>query len=177
MNRHTKHPGKGTYRRRGTPSERTRNTRGFRITGSWDDRPDRPAITTTSDRKALRRIARDMAEKGAYVIVEEHTGYGEHRTLYELDGPALVAERAAEDTLAAEGHPPVPATYRPDAADRARRWLEWMRAKAEHEQRAAARRRARAVEVTVHARELMTQPAIVRPEQRVRARHTAGGRR
>lgn len=177
MNRHTKHPGKGTYRRRPATGDRTKNTRGIRITASWDERPDRPAITTTSDRNAARRIARDMAEKGAYVIVEKHTGYGEHRTWFELDGPALLAERAAEATLAVEGHPPVPVNYQPDAADRARRWLEWMRAKAEHERRAAARRRARAVEVAVHVRELMAPPATVRPEQRVRARHTAGGRR
>ncbi|MFJ6074674.1 hypothetical protein ACIQFU_28240 [Streptomyces sp. NPDC093065] len=97
MNRNKKHPERTAHRRRAKATDRTKNTNGFRITGSWDDRPDRPAVKPTSDRKAARRIARSMADQGAYVIVEEHQGYGHWSTWFEVNGPAqLAARRAAE---------------------------------------------------------------------------------
>ncbi|MEU8721488.1 hypothetical protein [Streptomyces antimycoticus] len=181
MNRNAKHPDRPGYRRRAVPGDHTPNSRGYRVTASWDARPDRPAIRITPDRKKARRMARDYAGQGAYVILDEHRGRDLWRTLAELDGPALLAEQHAEQTLATEGHPATPADYRPDDADRHRTWLEWMRAKAEAERRARVeadrRRRRLAVEAKTSARELMTPPAIVRPEQRQRARHVTGAQR
>lgn len=101
MNRNTKHPGR-SYRRKTSAGDTTKNTKAWRITASWDARPDRPAVKVTSDRKAMRRTVREWSEQGAYVIVEEHAGYGAYRTLYEVDGPALVAERLAAEQAAAE---------------------------------------------------------------------------
>lgn len=161
MNRNVKHPGK-TYRRRATVGDRTKNSRGYRVTGSWDQRPDRPAVKPTQDRKARDRIAREMAEQGAYVIVEEHAGYGTWRTLYELDGPALLAELAAAEQVEA------------DRLERARAAAAEQAAELE----VARRRRHRlAAEASTHARELMSPPAIVRPENRQRARHVTGAQR
>lgn len=100
MNRNTKHPERQPHRRRVTATDRTRNTRGYLITGSWNHRPDRPAVKPTSDRNAARRIARSMADKGAYVVVEQRGGNGEWSTWFEVDGPAQAAERrrvAAEE--------------------------------------------------------------------------------
>ncbi|MEU8989992.1 hypothetical protein AB0C98_26775 [Streptomyces sp. NPDC048558] len=88
-----KHPERAPHRRRASATDRTKNTNGYLVTGSWNQRPNRPAVKPTRDRKAARRIAREMAEQGAYVIVEEHTGYGLWSTWFELDGPALLAER------------------------------------------------------------------------------------
>jgi len=99
MNRNKKNPDRAPHRRRASPTDRTKNTSGYRITGSWNARPNRPAVKPTSDRKAARRIAREMADQGAYVIVERHDGYGLWSTWFEVDGPALVVERrlAAEE--------------------------------------------------------------------------------
>lgn len=157
MNRSSKHPDR-PYRRRAVPGDHTPNSRGYRVTASWDARPDRPAIRTTPDKAKARRIAREYAEQGAYVILEEHRGRNEWRTVRELDGPAIVAAARAAD--AAERR----------AADRA---------EAERvEQLLAVRRRRRlAAEAARDARELMTPPAIVRPEHRQRARHVTGAQR
>ncbi|KUN96175.1 hypothetical protein [Streptomyces caeruleatus] len=92
-----KHPDRAPHRRRASATDRTKNTKSFRVTGSWDKRPDRPAIKVTSDKHERDRVAREMSEQGAYVIVEKHRGHGLWRTLYELDGPALVAERRAAE--------------------------------------------------------------------------------
>ncbi|WP_326797471.1 hypothetical protein OG946_20290 [Streptomyces sp. NBC_01808] len=181
MNRNRKHPAKAPYRRKATSGDRTKNTRGYRVTGSWDARPDRPAIKPTQDKKARDRIARQMADQGAYVVVEEHVRYGVWRTVYELDGPALAAERDAEQALAAAGHPPTPPGYRPNESDRHRSWLWLLKVRAEVARRGRAaveeRRRRLAVEAATTARELMTPPAIVRPENRQRARHVTGAQR
>ncbi|MGF0176692.1 hypothetical protein ACQF36_41440 [Streptomyces sp. Marseille-Q5077] len=93
MKRNKKHPDRAPHRRRASATDRTKNTKSFRVTGSWDKRPNRPAIKATSDRHARDRIAREMRDQGAYVIVEQHRGHGEWGTLYELDGPALLTER------------------------------------------------------------------------------------
>ncbi|MWA12586.1 hypothetical protein [Streptomyces sp. BA2] len=93
MNRNRKHPGKAPYRRHANTGDRTRNSSRYRITGTWPARPTRPAVTVTPDRKAVRRIAREMAEQGARVTVEKHAEHGNWQTLYEVDGPALLAER------------------------------------------------------------------------------------
>ncbi|CAM3741153.1 MULTISPECIES: hypothetical protein [Streptomyces] len=161
MNRSAKHPDR-PYRRRAVPGDHTPNTRGYRVTASWDARPDRPAIRSTPDKAKARRMAREYAEQGAYVILEEHKGRDQWRTLREYDGPAMAAERReaelAERRRAAEQA----------AAERAARL----------EQQAADRRRRRlAAEATTHARELMSPPAIVRPEHRQRARHVTGAQR
>ncbi|MGW2497324.1 hypothetical protein ACWCV2_22845 [Streptomyces pseudogriseolus] len=153
----------------------------YRIEASWNDRPDRPAATTTSDRKKARALARKWADSGAYVILQENAGWQVWRTVEEINGPALLAERAAEQTLADAGFPPVPPGYAPDADDRARTWLAHMEARAEAAHRAAAeeerRRRRIAAEATRDARTLMSPPAIVRPEHRQRARHITGAQR
>lgn len=91
MNR--KHPGKAPYRRHAITGDRTRNSSRYRITGTWAARPTRPAVTVTPDRKAVRRIAREMADQGARVIVEKHAEHGNWQTLYEVDGRALLAAR------------------------------------------------------------------------------------
>ncbi|MFE9340842.1 hypothetical protein [Streptomyces sp. NPDC007063] len=157
MNRRTKHPDKAPHRRRATVTDRTRNAKLFRVEASWDTRPDRPAIRTTTDRAAARRLAAQFAEQGAYVIVQAARGF-EWRTLDEIDGPALLAERRA----AAE------------EAERARQVAE------QHAQQAAAeerRRRRLAAEAATHARALMQPPATVRPETQRRARHVTGAQR
>ncbi|MGW4305101.1 hypothetical protein [Streptomyces californicus] len=89
-----------THRRKGDGRDRTWNHASWRVTASWDSRPDRPAVRTTSDRKARDRMVREWAADGAYVIVEEADGY-RWRTLREVNGPelaaAVAAERAARD--------------------------------------------------------------------------------
>ncbi|NUS58957.1 MAG: hypothetical protein HOV66_29490 [Streptomycetaceae bacterium] len=97
MTSRRKHPERAPHRRRASTKDHTKNNSGYRITGSWDQHPDRPAIKPTQDRKAARRIARNMAEQGAYVVVEEHHGYGRWSTWFEVDGPALLAERRAAE--------------------------------------------------------------------------------
>ncbi|MBP0456228.1 hypothetical protein [Streptomyces montanisoli] len=180
MNHHRKHPDR-PFRRRAIPGDHTPNSSGYRVTASWDARPDRPAIRSTPDRKKAARLAREYADQGAYVLFEQHRGHNRWRTLAELDGRALLAERRAEQQLAAEQHPATPAAYRPGEPDRHRTWLDWMRAKAEADQRARAdadrRRRRLAAEATTHARALMTPPDTVRPDAQRRARHVTGAQR
>lgn len=159
MNRNRKHPDRAPHRHRAAGGDRTKNTRGFRITGSWNARPDRPAIIHTQDRRQVRRIARDMAAKEAYVIVEQHKGHGQWRTLYEVDGPAQVAAER-ETRAAAEREQRLAAEY---AAQAARNELA-ARLAAEREHAALAR--------------LMVRPPVARAATgQATARHTAGGRR
>lgn len=101
MNRQ-KHPGR-TYKRQNVNGDRTRGGRTWRITASWDARPDRPATRTTTDRKARDRMVNEFVDQGGYVIVEEAKGF-KWRTWREFDGPAELAarERAARDQAAAE---------------------------------------------------------------------------
>ncbi|RMB83672.1 hypothetical protein [Streptomyces shenzhenensis] len=177
-----------THRRKAVPTDRTKNVTSWRVEASWDHRPDAPVVIRTSDKKRARRKVVELADKGAYVIFQEHEGWDRWRTVREVDGAALLAERAAEQQLAAAGHPPTPAGYRPDTEDRHRTWLAWMDARAEGERRAAeqaareqaeadARRRRLAAEARQHARALMSPPTIVRPEHRQRARHITGAQR
>ncbi|WP_411145305.1 hypothetical protein [Streptomyces sp. x-80] len=182
-----------THHRRAVPTDRTKNVQLWRVEASWDHRPDDPVVIRTSDKKRARRKVTELADKGAYVIFQEHTGWDTWRTLREVDGTALLAERDAEQALARAGHSRTPAGYRPDAEDRHRTWLAWMDARAEADRaeadRAEAERAAReqaeadarrhrlATEVRTHARALMTAPANVRPENRRRARHITGAQR
>ncbi|MEI5099023.1 hypothetical protein RB200_10735 [Streptomyces sp. PmtG] len=177
-----------THRRKAAPVDRTKNVKSWRVEASWDHKPDDPAVIRTSDRKRAQKAFRDLVAKGAYVIFQEHAGWDRWRTLREVDGAALRAERAAEQQLAAAGHPLTPPAYRPDAEDRHRTWLAWMGARAEAERVAAeqaareqaeadARRRRLAAEARRDARALMSPPADVRPEHRQRARHITGAQR
>ncbi|MCG7524915.1 hypothetical protein MHW47_10765 [Streptomyces sp. OfavH-34-F] len=177
-----------TYHRKAATGDSTRNVKAWRVEASWDHCPDVPVVIRTSDRKRARRKVEELAGKGAYVIFQEHEGWDRWRTLREVDGAALRAERAAEQQLAADGHPPTPPAYRPDTDDRHRTWLAWMSARAEADRAAAeqaardraeadARRRRLAAEARQHARTLMTPPANVRPENRQRARHITGAQR
>ncbi|MFE9450656.1 hypothetical protein [Streptomyces sp. NPDC006739] len=177
-----------THRRKAVSGDRTKNVTSWRVEASWDHRPNDPVVIRTSDKKRARRAATELADKGAYVIFQEHEGWDRWRTVREVDGAAQLAERAAEQQLAAAGHPPTPSAYRPDAEDRHRTWLAWMSARAEADRRTAekaardqaetdARRRRLAAEARRHARALMSPPAIVRPENRQRARHITGAQR
>ncbi|KUF19572.1 hypothetical protein [Streptomyces silvensis] len=177
-----------THRRKAATSDRTHNVNAYRIEASWDHRPDDTAVIRTSDRKRARKAFRELVDKGAYVIFQEHQGWDRWRTLREADGAALRAERAAGQHLAAAGLPPAPANYRPGADDRNRTWLARMNARAQAERRAAeqaardqaeaeARRRRLAAEACRDARTLMNPPAVVRPENRRRARHITGAQR
>ncbi|UNZ18892.1 hypothetical protein [Streptomyces sp. 891-h] len=154
MNRR-KHPER-PHRRKPASGDRTRNSKLYRVEASWDSRPDRPAIRTTTDRAQARRLADTFAQQGAYVIVQAARGF-EWRTLYELDGPALLAEQAAAE-----------------AAERARQEAEQRAQQAAAEQR---RQHRLAAEASTHACALMQPPAIVRPEHRQRARHITGAQR
>ncbi|MEV0559430.1 hypothetical protein AB0I27_39040 [Streptomyces sp. NPDC050597] len=171
------------HRRKAVPTDRTKNVTLWRVEASWDHRPDAPVVIRTSDRKRARRKLTELADKGAYVIFQEHEGWDRWRTVREVDGAALLAERDAEQQLAAAGHPPTPPAYRPDTDDRHRTWLARMDARAEADRRAAeqaeqgARRRRLAAEAARDARALMSPPAIVRPENRQRARHITGAQR
>ncbi|MFI5993140.1 hypothetical protein ACIBAC_15060 [Streptomyces sp. NPDC051362] len=161
MNR--KRPDRATHKRKPNNGDRTQNDNGYRVTGSWNSRPDRPAIRHTQDRHHARRIARTMAEQGAYVVVEQHQGHGKWRTLSEIDGPAQAAERRA-------------------AQEEQRRQAEAARRQAAAERRAAVEAelaRQAAAEVTARQRaaleRLMVQPPVPRDATgRVTARHTAG---
>ncbi|GHJ27024.1 hypothetical protein TPA0910_14570 [Streptomyces hygroscopicus subsp. sporocinereus] len=172
-----------THRRKAVPRDRTKNVTQWRVEASWDHRPDDPVVIRTSDRKRARKAFRDLLGKGAYVIFQEHAGWDRWRTVDEQNGADLLAEREAEQQLAAAGHPPTPDDYQPDAGDRHRSWLAWMDARAEANRRATeqaeadARRRRLAAEATRDARALMCPPAIVRPEHRQRARHITGAQR
>ncbi|WHM36294.1 hypothetical protein [Streptomyces sp. BPTC-684] len=158
MNR-SKHPGRAPHRRRASGTDCTKNTTAYRITGSWNGRPDRPVVEPTSDRKAARRISRVMAAQGAYVIVEEHVARGRWRTLYEVDGPALLAEQQAAEQA------------RRIAAEEAARAA----ADAERARRTAEQRRER--ELAVLAR-LMCRPPVPREAcGRREVRHMTGAQR
>ncbi|MEW2297341.1 hypothetical protein ABZ719_32345 [Streptomyces sp. NPDC006743] len=159
MNRNKKHPERATHRRRAKATDRTKNTTGFRITGSWDQRPDRPAVKPTSDRKAARRIARDMADQGAYVIVEEHHGYGRWSTWFEVDGPARLAARLAAETEAR------------DRTEAQRRAAE----QAAAARRAAAEQSERDLDALAR---MMVRPPVAREQcGRREARHVTGAQR
>ncbi|MEU0675105.1 hypothetical protein ABZ330_19860 [Streptomyces sp. NPDC006172] len=177
-----------THRRKAAPRDRTKNVTQWRVEASWNHRPDDPVVIRTSDRKRARKAFRDLLDKGAYVIFQEHAGWDRWRTVDEQNGADLLAEREAEQQLATAGHPPTPPGYRPDADDRHRTWLARMEARAEVEQQLAeqaardqaeadARRRRLAAEAARDARALMSPPAIVRPENRQRARHITGAQR
>ncbi|MFF0894714.1 hypothetical protein [Streptomyces sp. NPDC003278] len=140
------------YRRKPASGDRTRNVARYRVEGSWDSRPDRPAVTTTPDKRRAQRLAREWAATGAYVIFQENGGHQVWRTLYEIDGPArIAAQRAADRRAVAEARrAAVEAEERLRAADDA---------DAEHDR---------------YAR-LMTRPPVPRDATgRVTARHTAG---
>ncbi|MFE2043212.1 hypothetical protein ACFXAZ_20245 [Streptomyces sp. NPDC059477] len=159
MTSRRKHPERAPHRRRASATDRTKNNSGYRITGSWDRHPDRPAIKPTQDRKAARRIARNMAEQGAYVVVEEHNGYGRWSTWFEVDGPALLAERRAVEE-------------------------EQRRRAAEERHRAEQEEAARIVAAEKSEREraslarLMVRPPVAREQcGRREARHVTGAQR
>ncbi|NEA19842.1 hypothetical protein [Streptomyces halstedii] len=155
------------HRRKATPGDRTRGpSRTWRITASWDTRPDRPAVRTTTDKRARDRMISEFVEQAGYVIVEEARGY-EWRTWREFDGPALVAEAVAEaEAAAAERH-------RRDQAEAAQRAY---RHAADYAKQAARNEYAAQLD-QADARDrlarLMAQPPGTRDQ---RARHTAGGR-
>ncbi|MFM9576801.1 hypothetical protein ACKI1I_03740 [Streptomyces turgidiscabies] len=159
MTSRRKHPERAPHRRRASASDRTKNNSGYRITGSWDQHPDRPAIKPTQDRKAARRIARNMAEQGAYVVVEEHHGYGRWSTWFEVDGPALLAEHRL-------------------AAEEERRHIEEQQraaAEAKAARRAAADRSERERDGLAR---LMARPPVAREQcGRRDARHVTGAQR
>lgn len=73
------------HKRKADGREQTRNVNGWRITASWDARPDRPAVRTTSDKAARDRMVRAFAADGAYVIVEAQDGFA-WRTVREING-------------------------------------------------------------------------------------------
>ncbi|TBO59026.1 hypothetical protein EYS09_14380 [Streptomyces kasugaensis] len=159
MNRNKRNPDRAPHRRRATAGNSTKNIRGYRITGSWDQRPERPAVKPTQDRKAMRRIARDMAERGAYVIVEQHCGYGRWETLYQVNGPALLAEQRVTEQA-----------QRVAAEQAARAAAEAERARLAVEQRAERQLAALA--------RLMVRPPVARGAYgRREARHVTGAQR
>lgn len=142
------------HRRKSKATDRTRNTSDFRVEGSWNARPDRPAAIRTPDRRRAYRIARQWAATGAYVIVQEHEGWERWRTLDEIDGPAQQAEERRREQAAAE-------QARRAAEDAERRLAD------------AARRDRELAALD----RLMVRPPVPRDATgRVAARHTAGGR-
>ncbi|MFE5851989.1 hypothetical protein ACFQ61_02015 [Streptomyces sp. NPDC056500] len=89
------------YKRSARPADTTHNVRSWRITASWNDRPNHPIQRRTRDRHERKRLARQFAEQGAYVIVEQHVSYGVWRTIAEIDGPAQLRAQAAAEAKAA----------------------------------------------------------------------------
>jgi hypothetical protein len=177
MSRHIPKSARKPHKRKAPTSDRTQNHNGYRIEASWNDRPNKPAITTTPDRKKARRLARQWAEQGAYVIVQEHAGWHVWRTIDEVDGPALLAERAAAEQAAVED-------ARRTARDAEQRLAAARRTAlldAEYAAQTAQNQRARAAaEEAEHDRlaRLMVRPPVARDATgRPTARHTAGGRR
>ncbi|MGW8876361.1 hypothetical protein [Streptomyces mirabilis] len=167
MTSRRKHPERAPHRRRASTKDHTKNNSGYRITGSWDLHPDRPAIKPTQDRKAARRIARNMAEQGAYVVVEEHNGHGRWSTWFEVDGPALLAERRAAEE-----------EQRRRAAEEQRRRAAEERHRAEQEEadRLAAAEKSERERASL-AR-LMVRPPVARGQcGRRDARHVTGAQR
>lgn len=161
-NKHADRPG---YKRQNRDGDKTRNSTNFRITASWDKRPDRPAIRTTTDKRARDRIARAFAAQGAYVVVEKHRGHEEWRTLYELDGPAeAAAERTARRrALTEQREQPAPLDL-DDAAE-----------PATADDEARAHDHTRRVAERLAARGLMTPPSHYRSDRA--ARHITGAQR
>ncbi|MEV0444782.1 hypothetical protein AB0I84_04725 [Streptomyces spectabilis] len=140
-----------THRRKAAPIDRTKNINAFRVEASWDNRPDDPAVIRTPDRKRARKAFRDLVDKGAYVIFQEHEGWDRWRTVREVDGAALLAERKA-------------------MACRERTVPDTSRTLTAHEDEQDRGRDALA--------RLMATPPIPRAAMgRLAARHTTGGRR
>lgn len=164
MNRNTKHPGK-SYRRKPNSGDRTRGrNRTWRITASWDARPDRPAVRTTTDRKARDRMVTEFTAQGGYVVIEEARGNG-WRTVREING---AEQLLADDQAAAE--------EQRQARDRAEAEEREQRHAADYAQQASRNRVAAYVAATTdrdRLAALMRQPPTPRDQ---RARHTAGGR-
>ncbi|MFF4118987.1 hypothetical protein ACFY0P_36840 [Streptomyces sp. NPDC001714] len=142
------------HRRKARPSDRTHNVNSFRVEGSWNDRPDRPAATKTPDKRKAYRIARTWAADGAYVIVQEHAGWDTWKTLDEFDGPALVAEHRRAQRAA----------------------VEEARQRAEEAERRLADAEERDRETAALERLMMCPPVPRDATGRVTARHTAGAR-
>ncbi|WP_406014350.1 hypothetical protein OG520_22265 [Streptomyces sp. NBC_00984] len=161
MNRNTKHPSR-TYKRKANSGDRTRGGRTWRITASWDARPDRPATRTTTDRKARDRMITTFVNQGGYVIVEEAKGF-KWRTWREFDGPAELAarERAERDQAAAEERE--------------------QRHRADYEQQLARNVTARAIEAAAEhdaMDRIMRRPPIARAATgQATARHITGSQR
>ncbi|WP_405508837.1 hypothetical protein OG323_22700 [Streptomyces cyaneofuscatus] len=151
-----------THRRKAQGREHTRNVTAWRVTASWDSRPDRPAVRTTSDRKARDRMVREWAADGAYVIVEEAAGF-EWRTLREVNGAEqlLADERAAREQAEA------------DARE--------ARHRADYDQQAAVNRAAALLAIAaerVDLAVLMRRPPIARQATgQSTARHITGSQR
>jgi hypothetical protein len=141
-----------------------RNHKHWRITATWPDRPDRPAIRTNPDKAATRRIAQQLADSGAYVVVERHLNHSAYAPAWEIDGPAIVAAREAAAKAEA------------DAAMRAEidRAAEARLAAEREEIRRKAVTQARRDRASAAA--LMVQPPVPRTPQQRGARHTAGER-
>lgn len=142
------------HKRRPSTADSTHNVTAYRVEASWDKRPDEPVVFRTPDKRKAYRSARELADKAAYVIVQEHTGWDTWRTLDEFDGPALATERRTAERA---------------AVDQARRT-------AQEAERRLAEAEARDAEHAALAR-LMTRPPVPRDATgRVTARHTAGAR-
>lgn len=165
MNRNRKHPGK-TYRRQANTGDRTRNHTRYRITGTWSDRPNRPAVTATSDRKAMRRIVRDMAAQGARVAVEKHVAHGIWQPLFEVDGPAQLAEHQRNEREQREAAL---------AAEREQRLAEEYAAQLAQNE---ATRVEKAAQGLAALARLMARPPVARDAcGRASVRHTSGAHR
>jgi hypothetical protein len=155
--KHAKANIRGGHKHTPRTSGGNHNFREYKITGTWPDRPDRPTVKTSRDRAQAKRAARDMADLGAYVVAEIHERHGLWRVLYEIDGPAIVAKREAEQ--------------------RAAELAEDERIRAELHRRAEARRAAvEAQRDRAQAAALMVQPPVPRTPAQRGARHTAGQR-
>lgn len=156
MNRNTKHPDRPHKRKPSRRNDHTQNKKTYRVTASWDRHPDRPAIRTTQDKQARDRMAREFAEQGAYVIVEQYRGAGEWRTVAEIDGASVARERRRVEQE----------QRRQAEADR-RAAVDARRAEQAAARRTAAER--------ASLERLMTRPPVMRDATgRVTARHTAG---
>ncbi|WP_053913678.1 hypothetical protein [Streptomyces sp. TP-A0875] len=83
-----------THHRKAAPRDRTRNVTSWRVEASWDHRPNNPVVIRTSDRQRARRAYRDLLAKGAYVILQKHTGWDRWTTVDEQNGAAMLAEAA-----------------------------------------------------------------------------------
>ncbi|MEU8805027.1 hypothetical protein [Streptomyces anthocyanicus] len=75
------------WHRKNRGADNTRNEKQFRVVAVWPDRPDRPAVRTTSDRAKMRRQAREFADEGAYVAIYRARGF-QWRQVDEIDGTA-----------------------------------------------------------------------------------------